>query len=93
MPFASPDALRLLAAELRPGVRAAVASSDGGLEPLLAAYAPEALELLDHAPPDAPLRATIEVLGPAIVEVGSEVVFNVNTPADLAEAERRLLKS
>jgi molybdopterin-guanine dinucleotide biosynthesis protein A len=90
MPFVDPDILRLLAAELRPGVKAAVASCDGRLEPLLAAYAPAALELLAVAPADEPLRRSVEALTPALVGVAREVAFNVNTPEDLAEAERRL---
>src|SRR6185436_18849621 len=51
MPFVSPDVLSLLAAELQPGLKAAVAFCEGRLEPLLAAYAPEALELLREATP------------------------------------------
>jgi GTP:adenosylcobinamide-phosphate guanylyltransferase len=40
--------------------------------------------------PDEPLRRTIETLMPVPVDLPPEVVFNVNTQADLAEAERRL---
>src|SRR3954454_4196307 len=46
MPFVTPDVLELLAAELQPGMKAACAFCEGRLEPLLAAYAPEALEVL-----------------------------------------------
>jgi molybdenum cofactor guanylyltransferase len=90
MPFASAHVLGLLAAELQPGVKAAAAFCDGKLEPLLAAYAAEALKLLAEAPADEPLRRTVESLTPVLVDVPPEVVFNVNTPDDLAEAERRL---
>jgi molybdenum cofactor guanylyltransferase len=90
MPFVTADALGLIAGELRPGLKAAVAFCEGELEPLLAAYAPEALELLAGAPPDEPLRRTVESLMPTLVDVAPEIVFNVNTPEDLAEAERRL---
>lgn len=90
MPFVSPDVLSLLADELRPGLKAAAAFCDGRLEPLLAAYAPEALEVLAEAPADEPLRRTVESLMPVLVDVPPEVVFNVNTPEDLAQAERRL---
>lgn len=90
MPFVSAGVLGLLAAELRPGVKAAAASSEGQIEPLLAAYAPGALEILAAAPTDEPLRRTVESLGPALVDVPSAVVFNVNTPDDLAQAERLL---
>lgn len=90
MPFVSPDVLSLLADELRPGLKAAAAFCDGRLEPLLAAYAPEALEVLAEAPSDEPLRRTVESLMPVLVDVPPEVVFNVNTPEDLAQAEERL---
>jgi molybdopterin-guanine dinucleotide biosynthesis protein A len=90
MPFVSPDVLSLLADELRPGLKAAAAFCAGRLEPLLAAYAPEALEVLAEAPAGEPLRRTVESLMPVLVDVRPEVVFNVNTPEDLAQAEERL---
>jgi molybdopterin-guanine dinucleotide biosynthesis protein A len=90
MPFVSPPILDRIAGELRPAAMAAVAVADGRLEPLLAAYAPAALEVLSEAAPDAPLRRTVEALAPALVEVKADVVFIVNTPDDMAEAERRL---
>jgi molybdopterin-guanine dinucleotide biosynthesis protein A len=90
MPFVTPDVLAGITEELRPGVTAAVAVCDGRLEPVLAAYAAEALEPLERAADDEPLRRMVESLAPVRVEVGRETVFNVNTPADLAEAERRL---
>jgi molybdopterin-guanine dinucleotide biosynthesis protein A len=90
MPFVSPDVLSLLADELRPGLKAAAAFCEGRLEPLLAAYAREALEVLAEAPADEPLRRTVESLMPVLVDVSPEVVFNVNTPEDLARAEERL---
>jgi molybdopterin-guanine dinucleotide biosynthesis protein A len=90
MPFVTPDACDLLAAELLPGLEAAVAFSRGRLQPLLGAYAPEALELMRLAPADEPLTRTVESLMPVPVDVEPDVVVNVNTPEDLAEAERRL---
>jgi GTP:adenosylcobinamide-phosphate guanylyltransferase len=36
------------------------------------------------------LRRTVESLAPVVVDVPPEVAFNVNTPDELAEAERRL---
>jgi molybdopterin-guanine dinucleotide biosynthesis protein A len=90
MPFVSPDVLSLVAADLRPGLKAAVAFCDGRLEPLLAAYAPEALELLHEAGADEPFRRTVESLMPVLIDVTPDVVFNVNTPEDLEDAERRL---
>ena len=90
MPFVTPEVLRLVAAELQPGLKAAAAFCERRLEPLLAAYSPDALELLSGATPDEPLRRSVESLMPVLVDVGPDVVFNVNTPADLEEAERRL---
>ena len=71
-------------------MKAAVAFCGGRLQPLLAAYAPDALEVLRIAPADEPLTRTVESLMPVPVDLEPEVVFNVNTPEDLAEAERRL---
>ncbi|MEA2424301.1 MAG: molybdenum cofactor guanylyltransferase [Thermoleophilaceae bacterium] len=90
MPFVQPDVCALIAAELRPGMKAAVAFSEGRLQPLLAAYAPEALEVIRLVPAGEPLTRSVESLMPIPVDVDPEVVFNVNTPEDLAEAERRL---
>ena len=90
MPFVSADVLGLVADELQPGLKAVVGFCEGKLEPLLAAYAPEAHEVLVGAPPGEPLRRTVESLMPVLVDVAPEIVFNVNTPEDLAEAERRL---
>jgi len=90
MPFATPEVLRRIADALRAGAYAAAAVSEDRLEPLLAGYGTAALEQLAQAPDDAPLRRTVESLMPVRLEVAPEVVFNVNTPADLAEAERRL---
>jgi molybdenum cofactor guanylyltransferase len=90
MPFVTADACARVAAALVPGTNAAVACSAGRRQPLLAAYAPAALEQLRTAPPDQPLTRTIEALGPVLVDIEPEAVFNVNTPEDLAEAERRL---
>jgi molybdenum cofactor guanylyltransferase len=90
MPFVSADVLKLIAAELLPGLKAAVAFCEGRLEPLLAGYSPDALEILVGAPAHEPLRRTVESLMPVLIDVPPETVFNVNTPGDLAEAERRL---
>ena len=90
MPFVTARACELIAGELRPGMKAAVAFCGGRLEPLLAAYAPEALEVMRTAPDDERLTRTVESLAPIPVDLSPELVFNVNTPEDLAEAERRL---
>jgi len=90
MPFVTADACARLAGELRPGMKAAVAFCDGRLQPLFAAYAQEALETLRAAADDEPLTRTVESLMPVAVDLAAQVVFNVNTPEDLAAAERRL---
>jgi molybdopterin-guanine dinucleotide biosynthesis protein A len=90
MPFVTPDACALIAGELRLGMKAALGFCEGRLQPLLGAYAPEALEVLRTAPPDEPLTRTVESLMPIPVDVEPAIVFNVNTPEDLAEAERRI---
>jgi molybdenum cofactor guanylyltransferase len=90
MPFVTGEVCSLIAGELRPGLKAAAAFCSGRLQPLLAAYAPEALEVLRTAPPDERLTRTVESLMPVLIDVEPELVFNVNTPEDLAEAERRL---
>jgi molybdopterin-guanine dinucleotide biosynthesis protein A len=90
MPFVTPDVLRLIAEELRPGLKAAAAFCEGRLEPLLAAYAPDALEVLREAPTGEPLRRTVESLMPVLIDVTPDVVFNVNNRDDLREAELRL---
>jgi molybdopterin-guanine dinucleotide biosynthesis protein A len=90
MPLVTPEAIELIVDELRPGMKAAVAFCEGRLQPLLGAYAPEALEVLRLAPADEPLTRTVESLMPITVDVDQRVVFNVNTPEDLAAAERLL---
>jgi molybdopterin-guanine dinucleotide biosynthesis protein A len=90
MPFVTPAACAVVAGALRSGTQAAVASCDGRLQPLLAAYAPGSLAILRAAPADEPLTRTVEALMPTRVEVEPRVAFNVNTPEDLAEAERML---
>lgn len=90
MPFVTPDACALVACELRPGMKAVVAFCEGRLQPLLAAYAPDALEVLRMAPADEPLTRTVESLVPVPVDLEPKLLANVNTPEDLAEAERRL---
>lgn len=89
MPFVSLEALHAIGPALGDAA-AAIARADGELQPLLAAYSPGALPLLAAAPPSEPLRRTVESLDPVVVDVAREVAFNVNTPDDLAEAERRL---
>jgi molybdopterin-guanine dinucleotide biosynthesis protein A len=73
-----------------------VCSADGRLEPLLGRYAPSVIERLEEAlAEDAPLRETVAALDPFIVDEEmlarfadpQRILFNVNTPEDVAAAE------
>jgi molybdopterin-guanine dinucleotide biosynthesis protein A len=90
MPFATGEVLRALAESLRDEGSAAVALTGERLQPVLAAYSPAALSVLRAAAADEPLTRIVERLDPVLVEVAADVAQSVDTPADLAEAERRL---
>lgn len=90
MPFVTATDLELLAAELRPGMTAAVAFADGRLQPLLGAYAPAALELLRAAPAGEPLTRTVEAALPVPVDLSAGSAFNVNSGDDLERARAQL---
>jgi hypothetical protein len=60
------------------------------LQPVFAVYAPPALDVLRAADPDAPLTATVEAMGPVRVALPPALVRSLNTPEELAEAEREL---
>lgn len=92
-PFVTPDELRRVAGALGPGTPAAVAFAVARLQPLVAAYGPEALGGLRAAAPGEPLTRSVERLDPVRVEIASESVLNVNTETDLAEARRRILRT
>jgi molybdopterin-guanine dinucleotide biosynthesis protein A len=92
-----PDDLeaRLIAAA--EGAVAAVARSPGGLQPLCAAWSPGMTRALRSALADGLHPAAHQILTDArAVETRFEddqAFINVNTPQDLAEAERRLPRS
>jgi molybdopterin-guanine dinucleotide biosynthesis protein A len=86
LPRVTPDDLQRLLGAGAGGT--AVARAEGRLQPLCALYAPGALAVLEAALPDERLTTTVERLGPAIVDVPARSLLNVNTPADLADAER-----
>ncbi len=70
-----------------------VASPGGALQPLLACYGPPCLERLAAAAAAAvaPARAVVEALAPIVVPVSDpRALFNVNSAADLREAEALL---
>jgi molybdopterin-guanine dinucleotide biosynthesis protein A len=89
MPFVNPDACRSLLTAPHKGL-AVVAAADGVLQPVFAVYAPAALDSLRAAPDDAPLTRTVEALDPTRVALPARVVASVNTPEELAAAERVL---
>jgi molybdenum cofactor guanylyltransferase len=83
MPFVGAELLSRLAAGPEAAFRVA-----GRLEPFPARYEPSALPALRAALADeAPVRATLEALGPATIELADGAPLrSVNTPADLAAA-------
>ena len=90
MPFVTPDACRTLLGSAAAGSPVVVAVAGGVLQPVFGLYAPAVLEQLLAAPADAPLTATVESLDPARVALPPPIVRSVDTPEDLAEAERLL---
>jgi molybdopterin-guanine dinucleotide biosynthesis protein A len=89
MPFVTADACRTLLAAPQKSL-AVVAAAEGVLQPTFGVYAPQALETLTEAEPDASLTSTVERLNPTRVAFPMRLVQSVNTPEDLAEAERLL---
>jgi molybdopterin-guanine dinucleotide biosynthesis protein A len=92
MPFLSPAAVGELAGADPGGAPAVVAARDGALEPLLGCYRPQAADLLAAAALEArePLRTAVAAIGPRLLELDPQLLFNVNTRADLARAEQIL---
>jgi molybdopterin-guanine dinucleotide biosynthesis protein A len=86
-PWLSPELLRTLAVG---GRGAAAARGERGLAPLPARYPWDALaELRAALAAEAPLRATLAALRPALVDLDDPSrLVSLNTPAALAEAER-----
>ena len=77
----------------------AVCEVDGRLEPLLGRYSPEVCEQLQESlEPGAAMRDAVAALDPYVIAEDrvarfgdpERIFFNVNTPDDLAEAERML---
>jgi len=99
MPFVSADLLRLIHDHRRAGTCAVVPEGPAGPEPLCALYTPSALPPVTAAIDAGNLRFTDMLaslpsyeripLG-AVLALGepARLFFNVNTPDDLAEAER-----
>lgn len=89
MPYVTSDACATVVAG-GGGAPAAVAVAGGVVQPLLAVYAPAALEQLRAAPPDGRLTDLVESLRPGRVALPPAIVRSVNTPADLATAQAEL---
>lgn len=85
MPYVEAPALRVVRDGLGRGV-ACVGRAGGRVQPLLAAYAPEALSLLRAAPDDAPLTRTVQGLDPVVVDVPGRDAISIDTPEALRAA-------
>jgi molybdopterin-guanine dinucleotide biosynthesis protein A len=83
MPWVTVDACRSLL-DAAPGGVAAVAVGAGEMCPVLGVYAPDALDVLRAAPPDAPLRETVAALDPVRVALPPPLLRSVNSPEDLS---------
>lgn len=93
LPFVTAAALAELARANPGGAPAVIAvGSDDGLQPLLGLYRPQAADLLRAATEvaAAPVRSAVAAIEPVTLRLGDEILFNVNTPQDLARAEARL---
>jgi molybdopterin-guanine dinucleotide biosynthesis protein A len=97
LPFVTAGLIRLLADAPESLV---VPSLDGRPQPLLARYEPSLLPQLEVAlEGEEPLARTVEGLGPRLIGEGElarfgdphRLLFNVNDPADLQEAEALLV--
>jgi molybdopterin-guanine dinucleotide biosynthesis protein A len=78
-----------LLARLAAAPGAAAPQAGGTLAPLPARYPPSALtELRSALAAEAPLRRTLAALGPAQIDVDAAVLAGINTPEELAAAER-----
>lgn len=94
LPFITPVALAELA-RADPGRSPAVVltAADGGLQPLVGCYQPAARALLAPAAATgvAPVRQVVAALKPQLLRVDdAQLLFNVNSPDDLAIAEALL---
>jgi molybdopterin-guanine dinucleotide biosynthesis protein A len=93
MPFVVPSLVTRIAAADPLGAPAIVPTCGGELQPLLALYLPAAAAALERGAAGAgrPLRQVVAAIGPRLIEVQDRrSFFNVNDPADLAQAEAML---
>jgi molybdenum cofactor guanylyltransferase len=95
MPFVTAQACRALLEAVSADAVAVVATdgddADARLQPLFGVYLPSALDgLRGDLGRDLALTATVEALSPVRVPLPADVLGGVNTPQELAAAERRL---
>jgi molybdenum cofactor guanylyltransferase len=93
LPFVSVGVIQGLAGHHAPDAPAVVAAHDGKIQPLLGCYHPHAVPLLSNAAAEgrAPLREVVQAIGAQEFEVSDpDVLFNINTPEDLAQASAML---
>jgi molybdenum cofactor guanylyltransferase len=93
LPFVTPSLIRRLAGTNPGRSGAVIACAGGSMQPLLGCYQPTALHLLslDARTAQRPLRETIGLLDPVLLEVEDpEELFNVNSPDDLLMAAAML---
>jgi molybdopterin-guanine dinucleotide biosynthesis protein A len=97
LPFVAPGLIELLAEAREPLV---IPALDGRLHPLLARYEPSLLPELEAAlGREEPLARTVERLGPRLLAEEElarfgdpyRLLFNVNDPDDLRDAEALLV--
>jgi molybdopterin-guanine dinucleotide biosynthesis protein A len=87
LPLVNPTLVRRLAFAQPERAPAVLVSHGGAVQPLLGRYSAQALAPLRAADPGIPLRQAVGALEPQLLEVGDALeLFNVNTPADLAQA-------
>ena len=89
MPFVTAETLRAVE-EGRGEAAACVGRAGGHLQPLLAWYSPECLEVLRGAGEDAPQTGTVRLLSPAVVDVPERDATSIDTPEGVRRAERLL---
>ncbi|MGH2837823.1 MAG: molybdenum cofactor guanylyltransferase [Thermoleophilaceae bacterium] len=82
MPWVTADACRSLL-DAAPGGAAAIAVAAAEPCPVFGVYAPESLDVLRRAEPDAPLRETVDALDPVRVALPPAILRSVNEPGDL----------
>jgi molybdopterin-guanine dinucleotide biosynthesis protein A len=88
LPFVSPAVIERLARHPVPRAPVVVAGRGEEIQPLLGCYHPGAAALLSAAAAEGrrPMREVVEGFDPHVLEVDPEVLFNINTPEDLARA-------